>query len=135
MSWCAQNHRGILIANWNLSSDSYNIAYSIRFQLRPNWYKYLYIKYNVKRISDIRLKLLVYMHSSLNFHYQYAQCNKIQMISWHECSKQIIHNSFDYSESAFTSKKVNGKTVLENYCPLHTQWLFIFWLKGPPILF
>ena len=86
MSWCAQNHRGILIANWNLSSDSY----SIRLQLRLNWYEYLYIKDNIpihlNGISDIRLKFQVYMHSLLDFHYQYAQCNKIQMISWHECS-------------------------------------------------
>ena len=34
-----------------------------------------------EQLSDIMLKLLVYMHSSLDFHYQYAQCNKIQMIS------------------------------------------------------
>ena len=34
-----------------------------------------------KQLSDIRLKLLVYMHGSLDFHYQHAQCNKIQMIS------------------------------------------------------
>ena len=34
-----------------------------------------------KQLSDIRLKFQVYMHSLLEFHYQYAQCNKIQMIS------------------------------------------------------